>query len=58
MSASPHSLAAAIRGSTRTELVVIGSGRIAFGESPKRQPNLTIVEFHYESPEERLAAGK
>jgi class 3 adenylate cyclase len=42
----------------REEFILYGSGQIAFGESPKRQSNLTIVEFHYESPEERIAAGK
>ena len=42
----------------REEFILYGSGTIAFGESPRRQSDVTVVEFHYESPEERLAAGK
>ena len=42
----------------REEFILYGSGTIAFGESPRRHTDVTVVEFHYESPEERLAAGK
>jgi adenylate cyclase len=42
----------------REEFVLYGSGTIAFGESPRRQTDVTLVEFHYESPEERLASAK
>lgn len=42
----------------REEFILYGSGRIAFGESPRRQADVTVIEFHYESPEERLASGK
>lgn len=42
----------------REEFILYGSGTIAFGESPRHQTEVTVVEFHYESPEERLAAGK
>jgi hypothetical protein len=42
----------------REEFILYGSGTIAFGESPRRQPDVTLVHFQYESPEERLASGK
>lgn len=42
----------------REEFVLYGSGKIAFGESSRRDPAVTLVEFHYESPEQRLASGK
>ena len=42
----------------REEFILYGSGKISFGESSRRQSDVTLVEFRYESPEERLAAGK
>ena len=42
----------------REEFILYGSGTIAFGESPRRQRDVTLVQFQYESPEERLASGK
>lgn len=42
----------------REEFILYGSGTIAFGESPRRQADVTLVQFHYESPEEHLAAGR
>ena len=42
----------------REEFILYGSGTIAFGESPRRQSGVTLIEFHYESPEERLAAAR
>jgi len=42
----------------REEFILYGTGKISFGESPRRDPNVTLVEFHYESPEEHLAAGR
>jgi hypothetical protein len=42
----------------REEFILYGTGHIAFGESPKRDPKVTLVEFHYESPEQHLAAGR
>jgi hypothetical protein len=40
----------------REEFVLYGNGQIAFGESPKRDPKVTLVEFHSESPEQRHAS--
>ena len=42
----------------REEFILYGNGQIAFGESPRRDPRVTLVEFHYESPEQHLAAGR
>ena len=42
----------------REEFILYGSGTIAFGESPRRDPGVTQVEFRYESPAERNAAGR
>ena len=42
----------------REEFILYGSGTLAFGESPQRQSAVTLIEFHYESPEERLATAR
>lgn len=42
----------------REEFILYGSGTIAFGESPRRQSDVTLVEFTYESPEEHLASNR
>jgi len=42
----------------REEFILYGTGNISFGESPRRQPNVTVVEFRFETPEERLASGR
>lgn len=41
----------------REEFILYGSGQISFGESPRRDPKVTLVAFQYESPEQHLAAG-
>ncbi len=41
----------------REEFILYGSGQISFGESPRRQPGVTLVGFRFETPEERLAGG-
>jgi class 3 adenylate cyclase len=38
----------------REEFVLYGSGQIAFGESSKRDPSVTLVEFHSELPRQPL----
>ncbi len=42
----------------REEFILYGSGKIAFGESSRRQADVTLIEFHYESPEEHLPSGR
>jgi hypothetical protein len=41
----------------REDFVLYGSGQIAFGESSKRDPNVTLVEFHSELPRPPLPSG-
>jgi len=42
----------------REEFILYGKGTIAFGESPQRQAGVTLIEFQYESPEERLNTAR
>ena len=41
----------------REEFILHGSGRLAFGDSPRRDSNVTVVEFTYEAPVQPAAAG-
>jgi pSer/pThr/pTyr-binding forkhead associated (FHA) protein len=42
----------------REEFILYGSGKLAFGESARRQSGVTLVEFSYEAPAGRAAEDR